>query len=98
IWAWGNRRHRPPHEPGRVGRAAWLGHVLMYLLMAVVPSLALLRQYGSGRVFEPFGVPLMAASDKLPALMAPADALHGWLAWFLLLLVSGYVTMVLVLR
>lgn len=96
LWAWGNRHRRPPRERTPAGRAAWLGHAALYLLMIVIPLLALLRQYGSGRAFAPFGVPLMAASDKLPWLMAPADAVHGLLAWLLLALVAGHVLMVLV--
>jgi len=96
LWAWSNRHRRPPHEPTLAGRAAWLGHVALYLLMIVVPLLAMLRQYGSGRVFTPFGIPLMEASDKLPWLMAPADAVHGLLAWLLLALVAGHVLMVVV--
>ena len=30
----------------------------LYLLMWAVPAIALLRQYGSGRAFAPFGIPL----------------------------------------
>ncbi|MGE4338332.1 MAG: cytochrome b [Pigmentiphaga sp.] len=96
LWAWGNRHRRPRHERTPAGRAAWLGHAVLYVLMVVIPLLALLRQYGSGRAFVPFGVPLMEASDKIPWLMAPADAVHGWLAWLLLALIVGHVIMVLV--
>ena len=96
--AWGlfNLRRRPRQQRGLVGRAAHLGHLALYALMFIVPSLALLRQFGSGRPFSPFGMPLMSASERVDSLMAPANAAHGLLAWTLLALVAGHVAMVLV--
>ncbi|MFC0411012.1 cytochrome b [Roseomonas elaeocarpi] len=99
--AWGllNLGRRPGHGPGAVGRLANLGHLALYGLMLVVPLLALLRQYGSGRAFAPFGVPLMPGFEgRIEALVAPANAAHGLLAWTLLALVGGHVLMVLVHR
>ena len=67
--------------------------------MLVVPTLALLRQYGSGRAFAPFGIPLWPASgERIEALVAPANAAHGLLAWTLLALIAGHVAMVLLHR
>ena len=67
--------------------------------MLVVPSLALLRLYGSGRAFAWFNTtPVFAASAKNDALIAPAALLHGPLAWLLLALVAGHVGMVLLHR
>ncbi|PZR08328.1 MAG: cytochrome B [Azospirillum brasilense] len=99
--AWGlySLRRRPPHEPGLLGLAARLGHLALYGLMLVVPTLALLRQYGSGRAFAPFGIPLWPASgERVEALVAPANAAHGLLAWTLLALIAGHVAMVLLHR
>ncbi len=99
--AWGlvHRRRRPPHEAGWIGRAAALGHGLLYALMLVVPLLALVRAYGSGRPFVWFNtLPLFAAGPKQEALMAPANAAHGLLAWVLLALIVGHIAMVLVHR
>ena len=46
------------------GRAVAAGHGLIYLLMVLVPSLALLRQYGSGKPFTPYGVPVMPGRER----------------------------------
>ncbi|KAF1019289.1 MAG: Cytochrome b561 [Paracidovorax wautersii] len=98
--AWGlyNLGRRPPHQPGVIGALAVAGHLALYGLMFIVPSLALLRQYGSGRAFAPFGVPLMGASEPVAWMVAPANAAHGLLAWLLLALIVGHVAMVLVHR
>lgn len=97
LWALANHSHRPPHAPGLVGRAAQLGHLALYGLMVVVPALALLRLYGSGRGFSPFGIEVFAAGgDKVEWMMAPANVLHGALAWVLLVAIAGHVAMVFV--
>lgn len=99
AWALAHRAQRPPHDAGWLGRAAALGHAALYLLMVVVPVLALLRLYGSGRAFAWFNLlPVFPAQPKDAALMAPAELLHGPLAWTLLALVVGHVGMVLLHR
>ncbi|WP_066272319.1 cytochrome b [Hydrogenophaga palleronii] len=99
AWGLANRARRPSHGDSLLGRAARLGHAALYLLMFVVPALALVRLYGSGRAFAWFNtVPLFAASPKDEALIAPAALLHGPLAWLLLALVAGHVGMVLLHR
>lgn len=96
LWALANISRRP-HS---VSMAAKLGHIALYLLMFVIPTLALLRQYGSGRAFEPFGLPLMQGSpgDKIEWMMMPANLLHGFLGWTLLALVIGHIVMAWVHR
>lgn len=99
AWGLSNAGRRPPHGTGWLGRAAAAGHGALYLLMVVVPLLALVRSYGSGRAFSWFNtLPLWGASPKNEALMAPANAAHGLLAWVLLALVAGHVAMVLLHR
>ena len=98
LWGLYNLRRRPSHQPGLVGLLAVLGHLALYGLMLVVPLIGLMRQYGSGRPFAPFGVPLMGPSDPIPWMMAPANAAHGLLAWVLLALIAGHVLMVVVHR
>lgn len=86
----------PPvrRPPGRLGRAAVAGYLLIYALMVVVPVLALLRQYGSGKPFTPYGIPLMAGrGDKIAWIVAPGDLLHHWLAFTLLAVVLGHAGM-----
>jgi len=97
LWVFVERRHRPAYTQDALGRLARAGHAAMYLLLFIVPMLGLLRQYGSGRGFAPFGVPLMQDSGvRIPWLMAPANAVHGLLGWLLLLLIAGHVVMALV--
>ena len=99
AWGLANARQRPPHGEGWLGRAAAAGHGALYLLMVVVPLLALVRAYGSGRAFTWFNtLPLWGAGPKNEALMVPANAAHGLLAWTLLALVAGHVAMVLLHR
>ncbi|MDJ0389694.1 cytochrome b [Roseomonas sp. E05] len=98
-WSLLNRGRRPHYERGLPGLAARLGHLALYGLMVTVPALALLRQYGSGRAFAPFGIPLMPGFEgRIESLVAPANAVHGLLAWSLLALVGGHAAMALVHR
>lgn len=99
--AWGliNARRRPAHAQSLLGRAAFAGHIALYALMVAVPLLAIVRAYGRGRGFPPFGVPLFTPTGvEIPALTAPANALHGLLGWTLLALVAGHIAMVLIHR
>lgn len=94
LWAIVDTKKRP--QP--VSRAARAGHLLLYGLMFTIPVLALLRQFGSDRAFAPFGLPLMSGSGdhKVEWMMAPANLLHGWLGWLLLVMVVGHTFMALV--
>uniref|UniRef100_UPI0033424D77 cytochrome b n=1 Tax=Castellaniella defragrans TaxID=75697 RepID=UPI0033424D77 len=96
VWAFSNARQRP--EASSV--LSWLGHVAMYGLILLIPILALMRQYGSGRAFSPFGLPLMSGfeGEQIKWLMAPARMFHGLLGWVLLALIVGHVIMTLVHR
>ena len=99
AWGLSQWSRRPRHGGGWLGRAAAMGHGALYLLMLVVPALALVRAYGSGRGFVWFNlVPLLAPGPRDDALMAPARLLHGPLAWTLLALIAGHVLMVVVHR
>ena len=97
AWGLANLTKRPPHT-GRLGRAAVAGHGLIYALMVIVPSLALLRQYGSGKPFSPYGIPLMPEHDKIPWMTVPADILHYWLGFTLLAVVLGHTAMAFIHR
>lgn len=96
--AWGllNAKRRPNPDPGLLGRLATLGHLALYTLMMLVPALALLRSYGSGRAFAPFGLPLFSGFEGGPIgwMTAPGNAAHGLLGWVLLALIAGHVGMV----
>jgi cytochrome b561 len=91
TWGLVNIGRRPLHT-GFLGRLAGVSHLLMHALMILVPFLAVLRAYGRGRGFSPFGVPLFDASgQEIPALITPASTFHGLLAWVLLALIVGHV-------
>ena len=95
LWGLANLSRRPGHTAIRFGRLATLGHLAMYVLMIVIPFLAILRAYGNGRGFAPYGFEVFAATgERIPALIAPASAVHGLLGWVLLALIVGHVAMV----
>ncbi|WP_394004678.1 cytochrome b [Luteimonas sp. WGS1318] len=95
VWGLSQWRHRPPHPRTAIGRLAGLGHALLYALMFYIPTVALLREYGSGRGFAPWGVPLFPQTgERIAWLMAPANLSHGVLAWTLLAVIAGHVAMV----
>ncbi len=95
LWSLYNRGNRPPSLSAMAG----LGHLALYVLMIAIPLIGLVRQYGSGRAFEPFGIPLMPGfeGDAISWMTAPGF-LHSWPGWLLLVLVIGYVAMVFVHR
>ncbi|MCX8999834.1 cytochrome b [Rhizobiaceae bacterium BDR2-2] len=96
AWGLANMSRRPRHE-GLVGQMASLGHLALYALMVFCPSVALLRQYGSARPFEPFGLPLMAGGgERIEWMTALGSATHSLSAWVLLTLVAGHIAMVFV--
>ncbi len=91
LWALLNAGRRPPH----LNAAARLGHLALYALMFAIPAIGLLRQYGSGRAFEPFGLPLIDArpGDEIEWMRSLGGLLHGELGWVLLALAVGHITM-----
>jgi cytochrome b561 len=93
-WAWANHGRRPAHGRTRMGRAALAGQRVMYALMLVVPTLAVLRAIGGGRGYAVFGWQVVDRSGvRIDWMAAPADLLHGRLAWVLLALVLGHAAM-----
>lgn len=99
LWGLYNIKVRPAHGAGFWAMAAKAGHLVLYMLMLVVPALALLRQLGSGKPMEFFGLPLIRGGGAETLwLTAPADAAHGLLAWVLLTAIAGHIAMVLVHR
>lgn len=96
VWGLANLPRRGPHRTLN-DRAATLGHLVLHLLLLAVPGVALIRQYGSGRGFDVFGLPLF------PAFAPPVEWMtrlggdwHGELGWILFALIAGHVAMALV--
>lgn len=97
IWALCNRHRRPAHGSGFWAMAARLGHGALYLCMALVPLSALMRAWGNGRSFAPFGFEIFPArTEPVTWAVGFGDALHGELAWVMALLILGHVGMVAV--
>lgn len=97
AWALGQRSHCPVHPSGTLGRLATLGHLGLYALMLIVPSLAVLRMVGGTRPIALFGMGLRGpTTDPVPWMTAPANLAHGTLAWLLLALILDHVAMALV--
>lgn len=90
-WAITNLSRRPKS----VNLGAKLGHLAIYVLLISVPTLALVRQYGSGKPFEPFGMPLMPGfgGEKIAWMVEAGNLLHGWLGWALFALILGHIFM-----
>lgn len=96
AWAILQRPRRPAASPTASGRAARLVHFIFYAAMLIIPFIALLRSIGSGRGVKFFDHALLAPTgQKIPALMAPANAVHGLLGWALLILIIGHIAMAL---
>lgn len=96
LWALANRRSRPVADPTPLGWMARAVHGLFYILMLVVPAVAIVRTYGSGKGLELWGAQLFPATgQKTEWLIQPADLLHGPLAWTLAALMLGHILMAL---
>lgn len=99
LWALVNWQRRPLYEAGTTGRLAFAGHLVLYVLMVIIPTLGLLRRYGEGEGFAPFGIPLFAArGTEISWMIQPADLLHRPLAWTFFVLILGHIAMVLIHR
>lgn len=96
TWAIIQRPRRPAYSANLSGTAARSLHAIFYAAMLIIPFVALLRSIGSGRGVKFFGTELLASTgQKIPALMAPANAVHGLLGWTLLALILGHIAMAL---
>jgi len=89
LWAFINVSNRPKS----VSMLAKLGHLALYLVLITVPILALIRQYGSGRSLEVFGVQLFSGfeTEKIKWMTDLGNNFHGELAWALLVLIVGHI-------
>lgn len=94
IWALINASKRPP----TLSFAAKAGHVALYGLLLAVTGLALARQYGSGRAFEPFGITVFSGfkGQDISWLVSLGNLFHSWAGWLLFIMIVGHVAMVVV--
>lgn len=96
VWALINASRRPPS----VSVMAKLGHLALYSLMVAVPLIALIRQYGSGRALDVFGVNLMPGfeGERIDWMVDLGGLLHGELGWAMLALITGHIVMAVMHR
>ena len=92
AWGLANMSRRPPHS-GAIGRAAVVGHVAIYALMVIVPSVRLLAAAGSDRGLSYLGIPVFSARETEIAWTQVAAEWHGEMGWVLALLVLGHIAM-----
>lgn len=90
VWALANWRNRPHGS-----LAVKLGHAALYVLMAAVPVVAMIRQYGSARGdLEVFGITVMHKIEQPIEWMTQlGNAAHGKLAYLLFVLAFGHIAM-----
>jgi cytochrome b561 len=84
-------------RPASFSLPAKLGHIALYLLMLAVPAIGFLRQFGSGKPFEVFGVKILEASDtKYQWMIDLGGSVHGLFGWCLFVLAAGHIIMALI--
>jgi cytochrome b561 len=93
TWGLINFSRRPKVEgPKLLVAVASAVHLILYVLMLVVPTLAIMRAVGNGRGFSVYGLQLVAPGGvPNAALVDPARAFHGVLGWTLLVLILGHI-------
>ncbi|SFH42201.1 cytochrome b561 [Palleronia marisminoris] len=97
VWMLAMRGRRPDHGNGLPAVAAKAGHAALYALMLLVPSVALVRAFGTTRGFAPFGIELAPPREEdVEALVWLGNAVHGTLGWVLAALIGGHVVAVLI--
>lgn len=89
IWMIATFSKRPP----AVSALARIGHLLLYVLMLAVPAIGLIRQYGSGRAFEAFGMTIMSGfqGPRIEWAMSLGSNFHSLLGRILIVMVLGHI-------
>lgn len=97
LWGLVNLGRRPAIHRGLVGKLAVAGHLFLYGLMLFVPAVALVRQYGSGRAFEAFGLTIMQGGhERIQWMTKLGGDWHGEMGWVLLAMIGLHLVMALV--
>ena len=97
IWGLVNLSRRPAPKRGVIGKLAVAGHLFLYGLMLFVPAVALIRQYGSGRTFEAFGITIMQGGhERIEWMTKLGGDWHGEMGWVLLAMMGLHLIMALV--
>lgn len=89
LWGISQSKNRPAD-----GALVKAGHGLMYLLMVLVPLLALGRTFGGDRAFKYFGLTIFEpAGVKTEWLVSLGNNWHGNLGWLLFFIIIGHIAM-----
>lgn len=96
-WGFFNLSLRPALHAGLVGKLAVAGHLALYVLTLAVPIIGLIRQYGSGRPFDVFGLTLMKGShERIEWMTRLGGDWHGELGWVLAAMIVLHIVMAMV--
>lgn len=93
IWATTQKSNRPDQDPA----TAFLvkaGHRLLYLCLLLLPITGVMYMIGNGYSWSPFGIELVAGGAEI-GWMATLGSVHSLIAWSLLILVVGHVSIAL---
>lgn len=93
LWTLNTLKTRPKSD----NKIVSFVHLGMYLLMFTIPFIAFLRQYGSGRSFDFFGIEILSGdpSRKIQWMIDLAGTYHGLLGWTLFAIIIGHMFMAL---
>ncbi|ANI29268.1 hypothetical protein PL78_05360 [Yersinia entomophaga] len=97
LWRGFNRHRYPLSRPNKANKIAIVGHITLYLLMFVIPFLALLRCYADGKGVVVMGIPVLPATGiEIKGITVWIDMMHGPLAWLLLFCIGGHILMAII--
>lgn len=94
IWSFTTLNKRPTS----VSTWSKLGHIGLYIMMFLVPSIGLLRQYGSGKEFSIFGMTIIEGDSqrKIQWMVDLGSQFHGLLGWVFFTFIFLHIVMVIV--
>lgn len=93
FWALTQRGHRPKQHPNTAALVG-VAHALLYAGMLLLPITGVMIMLGGGHGLSAFGIEIVAEGDGIPWAASVGD-LHSPLAWALLVLVTGHITIAL---
>ncbi|MCQ9616638.1 cytochrome b/b6 domain-containing protein [Paenalcaligenes niemegkensis] len=89
IWAAKQKDTRPVQDPA-TATLVKIGHFLLYAGMALMPITGVCTMIGNGYGWAPFGIQLVAKSEKI-SWMASLGGLYSPIAWILLVMIVGHI-------
>lgn len=90
MWAFSQRRRRPPHE-GPSAFVVKAGHAMLYLFMVLLPLTGIMYMLGYGYGLKFLSVPLVDRTGEQIDWLVTLGSLHGPASWLFLLTIFGHV-------